>query len=125
MNGPNACLLRLVLSATVLLATDCPLDANAQGFPTRPITAITNVSPGGTYDIFMRALGDGIRTGLGAAPDHRAAAGRKLHDRRSRLRGSRSQRIHHLRADRRDACHARIHIQESALSTRRKILQRS
>jgi tripartite-type tricarboxylate transporter receptor subunit TctC len=65
MNGPNACLLRLVLGATVLLAIDSPPDASAQSFPTRPITAITNVSPGGTYDVFMRALGDGIRTVLG------------------------------------------------------------
>jgi tripartite-type tricarboxylate transporter receptor subunit TctC len=65
MNGSNAWLLRLVLSATALLAIDCSLDASAQSFPTRPITAITNVSPGGTYDIFMRALGDGIRPVLG------------------------------------------------------------
>jgi tripartite-type tricarboxylate transporter receptor subunit TctC len=65
MNVSNACLLRLVLGATVLFAIDSPPAARAQGFPTRPITAITNVSPGGTYDIFMRALSDGIRTVLG------------------------------------------------------------
>jgi tripartite-type tricarboxylate transporter receptor subunit TctC len=65
MNASHACLLRLVFGATVLLAIDTPPDARAQGFPTRPITAITNVSPGGTYDIFMRALADGIRTVLG------------------------------------------------------------
>ena len=65
MNVSNACLLRLVLGATVLFAAEFAPDAKAQGFPTRPITAITSVSPGGTYDIFMRALGDGIRTVLG------------------------------------------------------------
>ena len=65
MKVSNACLLRLALGATVLFATGSPPDARAQSFPTRPITAITNVSPGGTYDIFMRALGDGIRTVLG------------------------------------------------------------
>ena len=65
MNVSNACLLRLVLGATVLIAAESAPDAKAQGFPTRPITAITSVSPGGTYDIFMRALGDGIRTVLG------------------------------------------------------------
>ncbi len=65
MTGPNTCLLRLVLGAAMLLVIDSPPEARAQSFPTRPITAITNVSPGGTFDIFMRALSDGIRTVLG------------------------------------------------------------
>jgi tripartite-type tricarboxylate transporter receptor subunit TctC len=62
MNGWNAFLFCLALGATVLLTIGSARDASAQNFPTRPITAITNVSPGGTYDIFMRALSDGIRT---------------------------------------------------------------
>jgi len=65
MNGPNGCLLRLVLAAATLVPVNSPPEARAQSFPTRPITAITNVSPGGTFDIFMRALGEGIRTVLG------------------------------------------------------------
>ena len=65
MTGPNACLLCLVLAAATLVAIDSPPEARAQSFPMRPITAITNVSPGGTFDIFMRALSDGIRTVLG------------------------------------------------------------
>ena len=65
MNLSHACLLRLVLGAMVLFAIGYPPDARAQGFPTRPITAITSVSPGGTYDIFARALSEGLRTVLG------------------------------------------------------------
>ena len=34
--------------------------ASAQTYPARPIKAITDVGPGGTYDIFARALGEAL-----------------------------------------------------------------
>ena len=33
---------------------------SAQTYPARPIKAITDVGPGGTYDIFVRALGEAL-----------------------------------------------------------------
>jgi tripartite-type tricarboxylate transporter receptor subunit TctC len=35
--------------------------ASAQTYPARPIKAITDVGPGGTYDIFVRALGEALQ----------------------------------------------------------------
>ena len=33
-------------------------DSHAQNYPSRPVKAVTDVGTGGTYDIFVRALGD-------------------------------------------------------------------
>jgi tripartite-type tricarboxylate transporter receptor subunit TctC len=35
--------------------------ASAQTYPARPIKAITDVGPGGTYDIFVRSLGEALQ----------------------------------------------------------------
>ena len=49
---------RLLSAMTLLAAIAAAPQATAQTFPTKPIRAITNVSPGGTADIFIRVLGD-------------------------------------------------------------------
>ena len=54
----------LTLIATVL-GFVVPFGAAAQDYPTRPIRAITTASAGGISDIFMRALGEGLRQRLG------------------------------------------------------------
>jgi len=51
--------------ATVLLFLLATLSASAQGWPTRPIRALTTASPGGISDVFMRALGERLRERLG------------------------------------------------------------
>jgi tripartite-type tricarboxylate transporter receptor subunit TctC len=65
MNLLSACRWCVILGCAALFAIEYPKNASAQDFPARPITAITSVSPGGTYDIFMRALANELRTALG------------------------------------------------------------
>jgi len=55
-------LIRLLFAAAVVVAAT---DAVAQTYPTRPIRVITANSPGGTSDIFVRALGDELQARLG------------------------------------------------------------
>jgi tripartite-type tricarboxylate transporter receptor subunit TctC len=43
----------------------CGLPAAAQDYPSRPIRVLTTTSAGGISDIFMRALGEELRTRLG------------------------------------------------------------
>src|SRR5258707_12212477 len=53
----------LLLSTILGLAAASP--AVAQDWPTRPVKAITTTSAGGLSDIFMRALGEELRTRWG------------------------------------------------------------
>jgi tripartite-type tricarboxylate transporter receptor subunit TctC len=53
----------LLLSTILGLAAFAP--ATAQDWPTRPVKAITTTSAGGLSDIFMRALGEELRTRWG------------------------------------------------------------
>jgi len=53
----------LLLSTVLGLAALAP--AAAQDWPTRPVKAITTTSAGGLSDIFMRALGEELRTRWG------------------------------------------------------------
>jgi tripartite-type tricarboxylate transporter receptor subunit TctC len=53
----------LLLSTVLGLAAATP--AVAQDWPTRPVKAITTTSAGGLSDIFMRALGEELRTRWG------------------------------------------------------------
>lgn len=53
----------IVAVAAAILTTAIP--AAAQHYPSRPIRVITASSPGGTGDIFMRALGDELQKRLG------------------------------------------------------------
>jgi tripartite-type tricarboxylate transporter receptor subunit TctC len=59
----SALLLSTVLGLTLGLAALSP--AAAQDWPTRPVKAITTTSAGGLSDIFMRALGEELRTRWG------------------------------------------------------------
>ena len=43
-------------AVTCLCGTN--FDSHAQNYPSRPVKAVTDVGTGGTYDIFVRALGD-------------------------------------------------------------------
>ena len=43
-------------AVTCLCGTN--LDSHAQNYPSRPVKAVTDVGTGGTYDIFVRALGE-------------------------------------------------------------------
>ena len=56
-------ILKLLLSTVIGLAALSP--AAAQDWPTRPVKAITTTSAGGLSDIFMRALGEELRTRWG------------------------------------------------------------
>ena len=56
--------MRLSLSIA-LVAIALPSLAVAQDYPTRPIQAITTTSAGGLSDMFMRALGEELRTRSG------------------------------------------------------------
>jgi tripartite-type tricarboxylate transporter receptor subunit TctC len=51
----------LLLLGLILL----PIQLMAQDYPTRPVRVIATSSAGGTSDIFMRALADGLHKGLG------------------------------------------------------------
>jgi tripartite-type tricarboxylate transporter receptor subunit TctC len=51
------------LAAAAMLA--CGLPAGAEDYPVRPIRVLTTTSAGGISDIFMRALGEELRTRLG------------------------------------------------------------
>ncbi len=42
-----------------------PISTLAQDYPSRPIRAIINVSAGGTADVFLRTLGEGLHRRLG------------------------------------------------------------
>src|SRR5215470_10457189 len=55
-------LIRCLLAAAAVVAAT---GAVAQTYPTRPIRVITANSPGGTSDIFVRALGDELQARLG------------------------------------------------------------
>src|SRR4051812_40984452 len=54
-----------LLAAGVALAAATVSPAAAQEWPTRPVKAITTTSAGGLSDIFMRALGEELRTRWG------------------------------------------------------------
>jgi tripartite-type tricarboxylate transporter receptor subunit TctC len=56
-----ACLVTLV----AMLAPPGVPFASAQGYPSRPIRVLTSVSPGGTGDIVIRALGEELHRRLG------------------------------------------------------------
>ncbi|MGD0027008.1 MAG: tripartite tricarboxylate transporter substrate binding protein [Xanthobacteraceae bacterium] len=55
----------LILIATAIAIVIPAFGAAAQDYPSRPIRAITTTSAGGISDIFMRALGEGLRQRLG------------------------------------------------------------
>ena len=61
MTISNTSLLGFAVGCAALCLVDAAKQASAQTFPNRPVTSISSVSPGGTYDIFMRALSDGFR----------------------------------------------------------------
>jgi tripartite-type tricarboxylate transporter receptor subunit TctC len=46
------------LTSAAIMAVACAAPAFAQDYPTRPVRAIVAVGPGGTADIFTRALGE-------------------------------------------------------------------
>jgi tripartite-type tricarboxylate transporter receptor subunit TctC len=53
----------VALAAAAMVA--CGLPVAAQDYPSRPIRVLTTTSAGGISDIFMRALGEELRTRLG------------------------------------------------------------
>jgi tripartite-type tricarboxylate transporter receptor subunit TctC len=59
--------LRVLALATLIavLASPGVPFASAQGYPSRPIRVLTSVSPGGTGDIVLRALGEELHRRLG------------------------------------------------------------
>ena len=56
---------RSLLITAFTLACALPTTSGAQDYPNRPIRAITTTSAGGLSDIFMRALGEELRTRWG------------------------------------------------------------
>jgi tripartite-type tricarboxylate transporter receptor subunit TctC len=55
----------VLLSLSVGVAALLPLRAAAQSYPTRTVKIIENVGPGGTFDVFLRALTNELQKRLG------------------------------------------------------------
>ena len=49
------------LLAAVIIGVFSAIPAGAQSYPSKPVRIITANSPGGTSDIFVRALGDELQ----------------------------------------------------------------
>ena len=56
-------LIALVLAVTLAGVTN----ASAQGYPSRPVTIIVPLAPGGSTDVIGRIMADGMRASLGLA----------------------------------------------------------
>ena len=74
---PSTRRLALATLATAAAAALLPLTANAQAYPTKPITIIVPFSAGGTTDILARVVGQALTAELGQSViiDNRAGAG--------------------------------------------------
>lgn len=57
-------MIRIVMAALAALAL-CASQASADDYPNRPIRVFTTSSAGGISDVFMRVLGEQLRTSLG------------------------------------------------------------
>src|SRR5262245_66053135 len=54
-------MIRAAAIAAVMAAAGLAAPSHAQDYPARPIKAIVPLSPGGTSDVFIRALGEELR----------------------------------------------------------------
>jgi tripartite-type tricarboxylate transporter receptor subunit TctC len=59
---------RLLAAAAVAALLSCAATAHAEDYPSRPIHVITTSSAGGISDIFMRVLGDALRSHINDQP---------------------------------------------------------
>ena len=82
---PRRRFLQLAASGAALAAA--PQTARAQAYPSRPITIMVFVGPGGAPDIIARLIGQGLSQRIGQPVDHREPAGRR---RQSVLAGGRA-----------------------------------
>jgi tripartite-type tricarboxylate transporter receptor subunit TctC len=62
-------LIALVLAVTLAGVSN----ASAQGYPSRPVTIIAPLAPGGSTDVIGRIMADGMRASLGPSGSREAA----------------------------------------------------
>ena len=81
-----------------------PARRRAQTWPSRNITFVVPFPPGGSNDVFARAIADKLSAALGVAGDHRQPRRRRRHHRLDRGRAHAARWLH---ADDRAHRHAR------------------
>jgi tripartite-type tricarboxylate transporter receptor subunit TctC len=74
-SGDRMTLEKLLLAATLGLATLGAAPALAQGFPNKPIRIVVTFPPGGAPDILARLFADKAQLGQGIVVDNKAGAG--------------------------------------------------
>ena len=100
---------------TVLMALAAAIPAQAQDWPTRPMTMIVPFAAGGAVDVLARALGARTAEILGQQIMIENVGRRRRHDRRQPRRQGRARRLQLRARQRRHACAEPDALQDAGL----------